>query len=141
MCISGGKKCSFFRKFVLFSWNTRFEIRPVALLPTKWLFDYFMQYLIRNGKVNPKLFTILQLCCQGIYLFKVNNGNTKLIERRCSGVFTINFEHILHCRFWTIKYQLGMRHSCFSQNSAKRDENVAFSFCGRSNEYQTLIET
>ena len=96
MCISGGKKCSFFKKFGLFSWNTRFEIRPFALLPTKWLFDYFMQYIIRNGKVNPKLFTILQLCCQGIYLFRVNNGNTKLIERRCSGVFTVNFEHILH---------------------------------------------
>ena len=34
MCVSGGKKYSFFGKFdVLFSWNTRFEIRLFALLP------------------------------------------------------------------------------------------------------------
>ena len=38
VCISGGKKCSFFRKIwrALISWNTRFEIRPFALLPTNF---------------------------------------------------------------------------------------------------------
>ena len=36
VCVSGGKKCLFFRKIwcALFSWNTRFQIRPFALLPT-----------------------------------------------------------------------------------------------------------
>ena len=38
VCVSGDKKCSFFRKIwrALFSWNTHFEIRLFALLPTKW---------------------------------------------------------------------------------------------------------
>ena len=37
MYVSGGKKCSFFRKIwhALFFYNTRFEIRPFALLTTK----------------------------------------------------------------------------------------------------------
>ena len=36
VCVSEGKKCSFFWKIwrALFCWNTRFEIRPFALLPT-----------------------------------------------------------------------------------------------------------
>ena len=36
VCVSGDKKCSFFGKFdvLFFSWNTRFETRPFALLPT-----------------------------------------------------------------------------------------------------------
>ena len=41
-CVSGGKKCSFFGKFggALFSLNTRFEIRPFALLPTNYVFSF-----------------------------------------------------------------------------------------------------
>ena len=38
VCVSGGKKCSFFGKFDVLSFflkNTRFEIRPFALSPTK----------------------------------------------------------------------------------------------------------
>ena len=37
VCVSGDKKCSFFGKFgmLFFSWNTRFEIHPFALLLTK----------------------------------------------------------------------------------------------------------
>ena len=39
MCASGGLEMFFFRKIwrALFSWNTRFKIRPLALLPTKRL--------------------------------------------------------------------------------------------------------
>ena len=39
VCVSGGKKYSFCRKIwrALFSWNTRFEIPPFALLPTNYL--------------------------------------------------------------------------------------------------------
>ena len=41
VCVSGGKKFSFFGKFgvLFFSRNTRFEIRPFALLPT--IYKYF----------------------------------------------------------------------------------------------------
>ena len=36
LCVSGGKKCLFFGKFdVLCFFETRFEIRPLALSPTK----------------------------------------------------------------------------------------------------------
>ena len=47
VCVSGGKKCLFFRKFwlALLSWNTHFEIRPFALLPTNNNSDQ------RNGKL------------------------------------------------------------------------------------------
>ena len=39
VCVSGGKKCSFIRKFgVLFSCNTHFKIGPFAFLPTNWSF-------------------------------------------------------------------------------------------------------
>ena len=38
VCVSGGKKFSFFGKFrLLLFWNTHFEIRPFALLPTDWI--------------------------------------------------------------------------------------------------------
>ena len=40
VCASGGKKCSFFGKFSLLSWITRFEIRPFALLPTFYQIDF-----------------------------------------------------------------------------------------------------
>ena len=38
VCVSGGKKCSFFIKFgvLCFFCNTDFEIRDFALLPTKY---------------------------------------------------------------------------------------------------------
>ena len=57
-----------------------------------------------------------------------------------SGVFIVNFEHILH----TIDYEqipVGYEAFMFFSKQRKRDENVAFSLCGRSNEYQALIET
>ena len=36
VCVSEGKKYSFFKKFSVFCcfWNTRFEIHPFVLLPT-----------------------------------------------------------------------------------------------------------
>ena len=85
------KKCSLFGKFGLLFLETRFEIRPFTLLPTK-----------SSSKVKNLLY---------IYLFKVNNRNTskgceidsKLTMKtpeqrhwRRSGVFIVTFEHISH---------------------------------------------
>ena len=85
-----------FRKIsrALFSCYTLFEIRLFALLPTK----YKSTIIFRS---NPA----------GIYLFKVNNRNTRTRCEICSkltintperrqwrrsGVFIVNFEHISH---------------------------------------------
>ena len=49
VCLSGGKKCSFSGKIwrALFPWNTSFEIRPFALLPTK----FFLPLLFAHFRV------------------------------------------------------------------------------------------
>ena len=56
VCISEGKKMFFFWKIwrALFSWNTRFEICPFALLLTKsdslkfWMYYWFFQVLLTH---------------------------------------------------------------------------------------------
>ena len=54
VCVSGGKKCSFFGKLgVLFSCNTRFEIRSFALLPTIY------QILLRLS-LFPPIFWVMR---------------------------------------------------------------------------------
>ena len=57
--ICQGKKCSFFRKIwrALFSWNTRFEIRPFALLPTY----YWPNYTITSCYSANNSFSIVWL--------------------------------------------------------------------------------
>ena len=52
VCVSGGKKCSFVRKIrrALFSWNTRFEIHPFALLQTYYSKSYSYQVYLRKNR-------------------------------------------------------------------------------------------
>ena len=83
-----------------------------------------------------------------IYLFKVNNRNTRKMQEICSnftmrtperrrwcrsGVVLVNFEqnshitllfHCFHCWIWTSKYPLGLkRHSVISVNTSCFSEN------------------
>ena len=73
LCATGGKKCSFLRKIwrALFSWNTCFEIRPFALLPTKYqeeeitgfLFSHWTNYWSKSSYIKiDKRKLVLKMC-------------------------------------------------------------------------------
>ena len=63
VCVSGSKKCSFFRKIwhAMFSWNIRFEICPFLLLPK--ITNIFCQMNRAALRPLPNYFMFSLLTC------------------------------------------------------------------------------
>ena len=75
----GVKNVCLIRKIwhALFSWNTRFEIHPFALLPTKWSQSLPVQVIIFQKKVTRDcLFTKKKYCALCNYSRRNNCGVT-----------------------------------------------------------------
>ena len=76
-----GKKCSFFRKIwrALFSWNTRFEIRTLALLPAicrNILSRWNLVFLSNLCCFWHEMIRLPDLICSIFYLFKLTDFDT-----------------------------------------------------------------
>ena len=94
ICVSGGKKMFVFRKIwrALFSWNTRFEIRPFVLLPTTYCINYnfyIYYFILRISKIKlidiAKKF-LVQYCIK-----------MKIAELRCRSLL---YQKILKVFYW-----------------------------------------
>ena len=105
-----------FRKIwrTLFSWNTRFEIHPFALLPTKYHLNMVVEFRA-EAKLKQPLKVFYKKCCS--WNISIKNAGLEacsFIKKRLQYMcFPVNIAKFLRTPFWRTSVN-----SCFWLNSS-----------------------